>query len=142
MSRRQAREDALRILYLYDICASDLEEAQAIIWHEKKPPEKDESFARELFTGTVKNLTVIDGHIARYSKNWSIERISAVDKNILRLAIYEILYTPRTPVKVIINEAIEISKIFSTEKSKIFINGILDKIKDLRNQPERIIESD
>ncbi len=96
----------------------------------------DISFSRELINGALAKLSEIDEYINRHSQNWSMERMSVVDKNILRLAVYEIIYKLETPAKVAINEAIEISKKYSTEKSKVFINGILDKIKNLRDLPE------
>lgn len=130
MSRRTAREDALRLLYLYDLCSVEPAEAEKIIWGERPPEHKDLKFARELFQGVIEKLPQINEQITAHAENWSLDRMPVVDRNILRLAIYELLYTPQTPHKVVINEAIEISKKYSTTKSKIFINGILDKIKN------------
>jgi len=132
MSRRKAREDTLRLLYLNDLCSSSIEEGSSIIWHEKKPLSSDGEFSIILTRGVIENLSKIDETISNFSQNWSLERMSYIDRNILRFAVYELLYIPETPPKVIINEAIEISKIYSSEKSRAFINGILDRVKNLR----------
>jgi N utilization substance protein B len=90
-------------------------------------------FAITLFKGVCNSKLQIDTIIKRYVINWDIKRIAVVDRNILRIAIFEIIAILDTPVKVIINEAIEISKKYSTKDSFKFINGILDKVKLLRN---------
>lgn len=129
-SRRQARAAALQALYLIDI--SGIPEEAAILTQEEslgKLTERDCGFARDLVLGTRKFLSEIDPRIAAAATHWKIERMSAIDRNILRLAVYEMSYIPASPVKVVINEAIEIAREFSGEESFKFVNGVLDKIK-------------
>ena len=137
MSRREGREEALRLLYLKDLCCSTIEEAESIVWGKcggegddefKRPPSVVE-FARQIASGVSDNIGIIDGKIESLSENWSLERMPVVDRNILRIAVYEIVFTPSTPHNVVINEAVELAKKFSGDKSKLFINGILDRVK-------------
>lgn len=95
------------------------------------------AFAEELALGTIENVEVIDGHINEHANNWTFDRIAKVDLAILRLAIYELLYRTDIPPIVSINEAIDLSKVFSNPDSKRFINGILDKMKDKITRPLR-----
>ena len=95
------------------------------------------AFAEELALGTIENVEVIDGHINEHANNWTFDRIAKVDLAILRLAIYELLYRTDIPPIVSINEAIDLSKVFSNPDSKRFINGILDKMKDKIPRPLR-----
>ena len=95
------------------------------------------SFAEELINGTIQNIETIDREIASHASNWTFERIAKVDLAILRLAIFELLYRTDIPPIVTINEAIELSKIFSNLDSKRFINGILDKMKNKITRPLR-----
>jgi len=94
---------------------------------QKSKPNTRE-FATKIFKGTVENLEKIDGMIVQQADNWRIERMAVVDRNLIRMAIYEFLYENDTPKLVIIDEAIEIAKRFGTQKSSQFINGILDGI--------------
>ena len=86
-------------------------------------------FADPLIRGTVEHLTELDATIAKHAKNWELHRFAAVDRNILRLAIFEMLYRDDIPPVVSINEAVDIAKKFSTQDSGKFVNGILDKVK-------------
>ncbi len=95
------------------------------------------SFAEELINGTIENIETIDREIASHASNWTFERIAKVDLAILRLAIFELLYRTDIPPIVTINEAIDLSKIFSNLDSKRFINGILDKMKNKITRPLR-----
>ncbi|MDG1242426.1 MAG: transcription antitermination factor NusB [Opitutae bacterium] len=95
------------------------------------------AFAEELALGTIENVEVIDAHITEHANNWTFDRIAKVDLAILRLAIYELLFRTDIPPIVSINEAIDLSKIFSNPDSKRFINGILDKMKDKITRPLR-----
>ncbi|MBI2362929.1 MAG: transcription antitermination factor NusB, partial [Elusimicrobia bacterium] len=94
--------------------------------------EKTLVFARELADGAYARRDDLDAHIQAVAQNWSLERMAAVDRNILRMASFELLHHPQTPVRVVIDEAIEIAKAFSSAESSKFINGILDKVKDRR----------
>jgi len=95
--------------------------------------EPYKEFAVKIFKGVRENADKIDALIEQYAKNWEIERMAAVDRNIIRLAAYEIMAMPETPINVIIDEAVEISKKYSTKDSSKFVNGILDKMKAARN---------
>ena len=131
--RRQAREIALQALYIVDTSGTARREAFSIVnRRETLEDEKTLEFARELFHGADERREDLDAHIQSTAENWALSRMAAVDRNILRLASFELLYRPETPVNVIIDEAIEIARKFSTEDSTKFINGILDKIKALR----------
>jgi N utilization substance protein B len=128
-SRRRAREQALQILYQVDAGAGDLEEVLRVFWDEE-PPVDDEGvlFTGRLARGVTGAREELDQVIEAHSINWKLHRMPAVDRNILRLAVYEILHCDDIPTMVSINEAIELGKHFSTGESGAFINGILDKI--------------
>ena len=127
--RRQSRELALQFLYGFDLNRTDLEGAlrEFPVWG-RSNPDVDE-FARELMVGTVTHLEELDKIISEHTPNWNLKRIALVDKCLLRLALYELYFRDDIPPLVTINEAIEIAKKFSTDRSGGFINGILDKIK-------------
>jgi len=138
--RRQSRILALNMLYLIDICKIPVDEAIKIILDQKNKsyPEPVKKFSSFLIIATVQNLNFIDEEIKKYLKNWTLERLCAVDRNILRLATCEFLCCPQTPPAVVINEAIEIAKEYSTSDSGKFVNGVLDKVKHLRENKELI----
>lgn len=129
--RRIARECALQTLYYSDTATLSLNEASLFANNFYNQLEKDTfPFCKDLVIGTIKNIKDIDKLLSSYTANWSVERMSLVDRSILRMAIYEIVYsTDKTPIPAIIDEAIELAKKYSTEKSSKFINGILDKVK-------------
>lgn len=125
-TRRLAREYCLKILYLTDIGSKNL---SVFVLDPLKGDSL--SFAQNIIDQVPKNQDAIDKTIIKYAKNWTLERMPALDRNILRIATYEILFTD-TPIAAIIDEAIEIAKKYSTENSSRFVNGILDKIKNER----------
>jgi len=127
--RRIARECALQMLYQLDVGKQAQAEILATFWLMNDHPEKVREFANELFTGAVSRLSHIDGIIQQHAKNWRLGRMAAVDRNILRLAVYELLSDSHPPATVVINEALEIAKKFSTHESAQFVNGVLDSIK-------------
>jgi len=131
--RRLAREYALQILYAIDVCKLKVEEAQQSFWEGHKSGKKVLEFATALVEGTLKNLPQIDSLIIKHARNWDIHRMASIDRNILRQASFEILYLPDIPISVIINEAVELAKKYSTEESGKFVNGILDKIGEARS---------
>lgn len=135
--RRKAREFALQMLYQYDI-RQDSEHLIEGFWESKDVPEAIKEFANRIVEGVIKNLPTIDGKIDQSAKNWSIDRMAVVDRNILRMAAYELLFIMDIPVKVTINEAIEIAKKYGEEDSSSFVNGILDRI--LKDHQEMIRE--
>ncbi len=126
--RRKSREIALQILYQIDTTQQDSKEAMEIFWQHFKPEEKFRAFSFKLVAGAIKHKDEIDNLIKKYSENWSLGRMARVDRNILRMAIFELIYCPDIPEKVTLNEAIEVGKIFGSENSGSFINGILDQI--------------
>jgi N utilization substance protein B len=127
-SRRKARELALQMLFQHDLSGNPRETIISTFedLQKAKPPIRD--FAVRVFDGTVENLEKIDSMIGEQAENWRISRMAVVDRNIIRMSIYEFLHETDTPKLVIIDEAIEIAKKFSTQKSSQFINGILDGI--------------
>ena len=133
--RRQARESALHALYLADLAPGAA--ARAFEWSISgaELDDKTRDFCREIFAGTLAERPDLDHRIGAVAQNWSLARMTAVDRNLLRLAAFELLHRDDTPVKVIIDEAIEIARKFSTADSTRFINGILDKLKTLRTAP-------
>ncbi len=132
--RRAARECALQMLYEYDVGRLSQMEILATFWEMNEHPKKVREFANQLFEGSVGRLKEIDRTIQQHTKNWRLSRMAAVDRNILRLAVYEFLSDSKTPGTVVINEALEIAKKFSTHESAQFVNGILDSIKkDLKS---------
>lgn len=129
--RRRARAYALQVLYALDVNEERTEE-QALeeIWRSfdlELDPQALE-FSRKLVTEARSQLAEIDDAVQTASRNWRLERMSRVDRNILRLATYELRYAEDVPVKVIINEAVELAKRFGAGESPAFVNGILDRI--------------
>jgi transcription antitermination factor NusB len=132
--RTQARELALQVLYQLDLRGDEiLDEIMAPLAPGTGDPEMTE-FAREIVLGVRDKKAIIDRQIEEVAKNWQLKRMAAIDRNILRLATYELLYREDIPPLVTINEAIDIAKKFSTKNSGPFVNGILDNIR-LRAAP-------
>jgi len=127
--RRKARERALQALFFADMCRYDAREALQLFSTHFNPSEPILTFFTQLTDGVVRHRQAIDKIIERFSRHWKLGRMSCVDRNILRLAVFELLSCPDIPAKVSINEAIEIGKKFGTEDSGAFINGILDSIR-------------
>jgi N utilization substance protein B len=129
MKRRKAREYALQLLFQLDI----RKEKPTItlfkrFWADENPDDAVRDFAEEIVRGTYKHLSTINAKILACAKNWTLERMATVDRNVLRLATYEILYRMDIPPSVTINEAIELAKKFGTDESGAFVNGILDSV--------------
>lgn len=164
--RREARERAVQFLFQHDLNRPEnLGEALVAFWDSQRaaalaeekgkahwgqkvelpPPTAEEAamqeFATPLIRGTVEHLEEIDGRIMQYARNWDLHRMAAVDRNVLRLAIYEMLYRDDIPPIVSINEAVDIAKRFSTDESGKFVNGILDKVKGDLMRPARVVRS-
>jgi N utilization substance protein B len=136
--RRIARELAVQFLYQFDLGGGSLEEALPLFWQTQ--PDVSESgrkFAEDLLRGVIERREAIDEKIAKYTENWDLPRIAAVDRNILRLAMYEMLYRDDIPPVVSINEAVDIAKKYSTRESGAFVNGILDRLKADLTRPSR-----
>ena len=129
--RQEARESALQMLYQWEVGRGDLDEIVATSWAiQARSLDVDRDIIAGRFVrGTVANLKLIDDQITEASTNWRLERLAVLDRLILRLAIYELLFETDTPRAVVINEAIELARRFSTEDAVKFVNGVLDSIK-------------
>ena len=127
--RRKARELAIQLLYQHDLTHTDPHEAMALFWEHFPVAPGVREFCSQLVLGTLERLAVIDELLAEASEHWTLSRMSAVDRNILRLAAHELLDRPDIPPSVSIDEAIEIAKKYSTPDAAVFINGVLDRIK-------------
>lgn len=143
-SRRKARECALQMLFAADVAEMPADDVVRSYWAELGESDLDDTareFATRLAARTLSNLELLDERIRSRAEHWRISRMAVVDRNILRLAVYEFLYEP-TPRTVAINEALEIARRFSTYEATQFINGILDAIKrDLdEQQPQQNVQ--
>jgi len=135
--RRKARELALQCLYQLDVQNEpDPNRALPEFWRRHPVDPEVRSFAEHLVRGTKLHQGKIDELIQQYALHWELERMAVVDRNILREGIFELLWVSEVPPKVVINEALEVAKKFSTQESSGFINGILDRVhKELRRDP-------
>jgi N utilization substance protein B len=136
-NRRRARELAMQALFYMDTQHALTAEALDRFCQTFAPSEKALPFLTELVTGVIKERQRIDAVIERFSSNWKMSRMSCVDRNILRIAVFELLFCADIPAKVSINEAIDIGKRYGAEESGAFINGILDTIR-LASDKERV----
>jgi len=125
-TRRRARELALQLLYQHEHTGADLEAMQTDFDEWTSAADAVREFADFLLRGTLANLADLDEELERQTAHWRLERLAAVDRNILRLAMFELKHEPDTPPAVIIDEAIEIAKKFGAEESGRFVNGVLD----------------
>lgn len=129
MKRRKGREYAFQLLFRCDFTGKDPDRTDLDeFWTDKDGDAEIREFTEDIVYGTIRHLSDIDAAIRKAAENWVLERMAAADRNILRFAIYELLYRRDFPSTVTINEAIEIAKKYSTNESASFINGILDKI--------------
>ncbi|MFA8438836.1 transcription antitermination factor NusB [Pueribacillus sp. YX66] len=126
MNRRTAREKTIQVLFQYDVSNIDVQEAKEYVLDDGRT----DPFFERLVSGTMTQLNKIDELIKKHLEKWSFERIANVDRAILRLAVYELLYEEEIPVSVTVNEAVELAKTFGGEDSNRFINGVLSKIME------------
>ena len=133
-ARRRARGLALQALYEINSAGHGAEEAVSNLLAEGQLSEENANFARELVRGVIQNRDKIDKHIQRFAPAWPIEQLPLVDKNILRLAIFEILLDNKVPVKVAINEAVELAKTFGGDTSPKFVNGVLGAVSAIASK--------
>ncbi len=129
--RRKVRALALKVLYEVDSTGHDLDETVTRLLVEGELSEENAAFARELVNGVIQNREAIDRNIQNFAPAWPIEQIPVIDRNVLRLAIFEILLDNKVPVKVAINEAVELAKTFGGDNSSKFVNGVLGSISAL-----------
>lgn len=142
--RTKARETALKILYAADVTGDAVTEQKECFWRdhdEEDPPVRE--FADFLLDGIDEKLPELDGIISTYAENWEIKRMATIDRNVLRIATFELLYAEEVPPKVAINEAIDMAKKYGDRDSGKFVNGILDRIKkEERTKVEGTAETD
>ena len=127
--RRSAREFALQILFQIDLTGGAADEVLGQFWSRQDPDTEVREFTERLVHGVVNGRAEIDSRIVDVAENWRIERMGVVDRNVLRIAVFELSSGDQTPEAVVINEAIEIAKRFGSEGSGAFINGVLDSIR-------------
>jgi len=140
--RRQARTVALQTLYEYDIANHTPTEVLQRHAQERNLHSKVQEYAAELVKGVCNHLVDIDAHIQSAAHEWPLHQMARIDKNILRLAIYEILFNNTVPARAAINEAVELAKIFGSDNSSRFINGVLGTIFNRAQQPTPQAESE
>jgi len=128
-SRRSARIIALQALYQIDISSRPVEEVLNFDWLDKQYDEDTISFAKKLVNGTIVNIEFIDSKIKNQLEHWDLERLSYIDRSILRFSTFSIYFQDDVPDTVIINEAVELAKVFGTDDSYRFVNGVLDGIR-------------
>lgn len=133
-TRRRARELALQLLYQYELTGASLEDMQRDFEEWKGAPESAREFAEGLVKGVLDHLQEVDSELEQQTAHWRVDRLAAVDRNILRLALYELVFEVDTPHAVVIDEAIEIAKRFGAEESARFVNGVLDGFVKRRSE--------
>ena len=125
--RTKAREFAMQMLFQWDMSQQDPSRLEAKFWKSAKAADATRAFANQLFEGAAKETPALDQIISKHCENWRFERLAAIDRAILRLAIYE-MGSSDTPPKVVLNEAVELAKKFSSQESGSFVNGVLDSV--------------
>ncbi len=125
--RRKSREFALQMLFQWDMGRQKPTHIEKLFWKSARAAESTRKFANQLFEGAVAKADANDKLIEKHAKNWRLDRMAAIDRNILRLAVYE-LRSGDTPPKVVLDEAIELAKKFSSEEAASFLNGVLDAV--------------
>ena len=136
MSRRKGRETALQMLFQRDLSDIQANETRRLFWMCNKVPAEAKRFADALYRSVVSHLPELDNLISSHSRNWKIERMAAVDRNTVRMAVAEFLYLD-SPRAVVTDEAVQIAKKFGSEKSGAFVNGILDAILEELERREK-----
>lgn len=127
-NRTKSREYGLQLLYQVELRGEERQQVLVEFWTEHEAPGEIRAYAKRLVEGTLKHQDTIDQLISSHAKNWDMKRMAIVDRNILRLGVYELMHEPDVPPNVSINEAIELAKRFGDSASPKFINGILDAI--------------
>lgn len=142
--RRQAREWVVQFLFQTEFNPEELDQALNDFWNdeEKKPLDRDRNYVNEVIHGVIEQQTKIDRTLKRYTDNWDVDRLGVLDRIVLRVAVYEMLFRDDVPPVVSINEAIEIAKAYSGQKSARFVNGVLDRIQKELNRPSRTPKTD
>lgn len=140
-NRRSAREWAVQFLFQNDFNPGNIEQALTEFWKGKSSDSKSKQFTEDLIRGVLAHLPQIDALIQSYAEHWEIKRMNAVDRNVIRLALFEMLFRTDIPPVVSINEAVDIAKCYSSIESGKFVNGILDRaLKDLSRPSREAVE--
>jgi len=135
--RRQTREWIVQFLFQRDFNPEPIDIALSDFWEDKKPSEREKKYAEEVIKGVLQHKNELDDRLSQYAKRWDSERMGAVDRTVMRVALFEMLYRDDVPPIVSINEAVHFAKDFSSFQSGRFVNGVLDRIcKDL-DRPTR-----
>jgi N utilization substance protein B len=142
--RRQAREWVVQFLFQTEFNPGNLDEALALFWddEEKAPLDRDRTYVNEMIQGVVTEQLKLDRTLKRYTQNWDIDRLGVLDRSVLRVAVYEMLFRSDVPPVVSINEAVEIAKAYSGKASGRFVNGVLDRVKTELARPARSVQPD
>jgi N utilization substance protein B len=127
--RTKARECALQMLYQWDVTREPMDKVAGLFWQVRSSTDETRAMAERLARGAQSHVGALDEEITRASANWRFDRIAAIDRNILRVAVYELMREPGTPSSVVIDEAVELAKRFGEGGSPPFVNGVLDAIK-------------
>lgn len=135
--RRATREWIIQFLFQTDFNPEVLNVALADFWAEKTPSEREKTYAEEIIKGVIQYRDELDDRLSQYAKHWDSERMGAVDRTVMRVALFEMLYREDVPPVVSINEAVHFAKDFSSLKSGRFVNGVLDRIRKDLNRPAR-----
>jgi len=134
--RREGREAAIQFLFARDMQGAEKPAEPEVFWTLHSAKASTRAFAESLINGVLQNQTDIDARITGLLQNFRMERLAAVDRNVLRVAAYELLHCPEVPAPVILNEAIDIAKALSAGESGSFVNGVLDKLARSLREPE------
>ncbi len=136
--RRQAREWAVQLLFQTEFNPDNLDQAMHhFVDEEKKPSERDTTYVNEVVHGVIEKRREVDRTISKYTRNWDVDRLGVLDRTILRVAVYEMLFRSDIPPVVSINEAVEIAKAYISKESGRFVNGVLDRIQKELDRPSR-----
>jgi transcription antitermination protein NusB len=127
--RTKARECAVQMLYQWDSTREPMERVAGLFWKVRSTTDETRARAETLARGAQRDVATLDAAIAAALTNWRFDRVAAVDRNILRVAAYELLHEPQTPSAVIIDEAVEMAKRFGEADSPAFVNGVLDAVR-------------
>ena len=133
-TRRKARSKVLQALYEIDSVTRNAAGVVERLLSEEDFSEENQAFIRDLVAGVIENKDQIDSNIKKFAPQWPLEQLSIIDRNILRLAIFEILFDNKVPVKVAVSEAVELAKSYGSENSGKFVNGVLGSVSTLTSR--------
>lgn len=135
--RRETREWIIQFLFMMDFNPEPMDILLKDFWEEKEPLEREKKYAEEIIKGVVQHKSELDDRLSQYAKHWDSERMGAVDRAVMRVALFEMLYRDDVPPVVSINEAVHFAKDFSSFQSGRFVNGVLDRIRQELDRPAR-----